>query len=64
MQNDNKVYDQDQLYKRFELMLEMLELALVMLFFMSFAKISSDVADKGEFKSLSHTVCRLRCWRR
>lgn len=47
-----------------ELMLEMLELALVMLFFMSFAKISSDVADKGEFKSLSHTVCRLRCWRR
>ena len=25
-------------------------LALVMLFFMSFAKISSDVADKGEFK--------------
>ena len=35
-----------------ELMLEMLELALVMLFFMSFAKISSDVADKGEFKKL------------
>lgn len=35
-----------------ELMLEMFELALVMLFFMSFAKISSDVADKGEFKKL------------
>lgn len=35
-----------------ELMLQMLMLAFMMLFFMSFAKISSDIAEKGEIKKL------------